>query len=61
MGPGQRTIAVPIQRHLRTIILLLGSNNPNRLPKLMTAGTSVTATATATAMPIAAGIPMVWK
>ena len=57
MGAGHRTIAVPTRRHPRTLIFRLGSNRPKRLPTARTAGTSVSATATATNMPTAQGTP----
>ena len=61
MGAGQRTTAVPTRRHPRTDIVRLGSRRPKRLATVRTAGTSVSATATATSMPTAHGAPMVWK
>ena len=61
---GQRASARPPCRPAaipRTLIFRLGSNSPNRLPTAITAGTSVSATATATIMPTAQGMPRVWK
>ncbi len=46
-------------RHRRVVSFRLGSNSPKRLPTAMTAGTSVTATNTAAAMPTAVGTPRV--
>ncbi|SHT46000.1 Uncharacterised protein [Mycobacteroides abscessus subsp. abscessus] len=57
MGPGHRTIAVPTRRHRRVVTCRFGSNSPKRLPAAMQAGTKVSATATATKMPTAPGIP----
>ena len=61
IGAGQRTTAVPTRRQPRTLCSRLGSNRPNPLPTAMTAGIRVSATATATSMPIAQGAPTVWK
>ena len=60
-GPGQRTSMVPILRQNRIRIGRLGSNSPNRLAMVITAGPRVNATATATTMPTAQGTPSVWK
>ena len=40
-----------------SVICRFGSNSPKRLPRAMTAGTSVRATATATKIPTAPGMP----
>ncbi|GFG66397.1 hypothetical protein MKUB_38870 [Mycobacterium kubicae] len=61
IGPGQRTIAVPTRRHPRVRILRLGSNSLKKLPTVRTAGPKVSAAATATSIPTAQGIPIVWK
>jgi hypothetical protein len=61
MGAGQRTIAVPTRRHLRTPIVPLGSNTLKRLPTARNAGTNVSATETATSIPTAHGTPRVWN
>ena len=61
MGPGHRTTAVPIRRQPRVRILRLGSRPPRRLATVMTAGPRVSAAATMTTMPIAIGMPSVWK
>ena len=61
MGPGHRTTAVPIRRQPRVCIVRFGSNRPNRLQMVSTAGARVSAAATATSMPIASGMPSVWK
>ena len=61
MGSGQRTTAVPTRRQPRTLSNRLGSNTPKRLPTVNTAGPNVSATATATSIPTAHGMPMVWK
>ena len=59
MGSGQRTTMVPTRRQPRTLISRLGSNRPNRLPTVRTAGPSVIATATAASIPTAQGMPKV--
>jgi hypothetical protein len=61
IGPGHRTIAVPIRRQPRLAVLRLGSSSPKRLPMTSTAGASVSDAASATSTPIAAGIPRLWK
>ena len=61
MGPGQRTIAVPTRRQPRALTARLGSNRPNRLATQSTAGPIVSAAASVTSTPRAAGIPRVWK
>ena len=61
MGPGQRTMAVPTRRQPRTENLRFGSNRPNRLPAVSTAGTRVSATATATSTPTEQGMARVLK
>jgi hypothetical protein len=61
IGPGHRTIAVPIRRQPRLAVLRLGSSSPKRLPITSTAGASVNEAISATNTPIAAGIPRLWK
>ncbi|SGO61970.1 Uncharacterised protein [Mycobacterium tuberculosis] len=57
MGPGQRTMAVPMRRHPLVLILRLGSKQPKRLPKMSTDGARLSAAANAIITPIEAGIP----
>src|ERR1700677_3178255 len=61
MGAGQRTTAGPIRRHPRVFISRLGSKSPKWVPRVSTAGARVSAAASETRMPIAAGMPRVWK
>ena len=61
IGPGHRTIAVPIRRHPRVRIARAGSNRPKWRPMLSTAGARVSAASNATDTPIAAGTPRLWK
>ena len=61
MGPGQRTTIVPMRRHARIRMARLGSSSPKRLPRVIIAGPSVSATATPARMPTAHGMPMLWK
>ncbi|SKU31132.1 Uncharacterised protein [Mycobacteroides abscessus subsp. abscessus] len=58
MGPGQRTMAVPMRRHTRVLIARLGSKKPKKLATVSTAGASVSAAATAVSMPTTPGMPM---
>ena len=61
MGPGQRTIEVPMRRQPGLRTLRLGSSRPNRLAITMTAGPRVSAATSVTSTPSAAGTPRVWK
>ncbi|CPX11571.1 Uncharacterised protein [Mycobacteroides abscessus] len=61
IGPGQRTIAVPIRRQPRVRMARLGSIKPKRPAITSTAGARVRAAASVTSTPRAAGTPRVWK
>ena len=61
MGPGQRTMAVPMRRQPRVRIVRLGSNRPKWRPMISTAGPRVSAATTATSTPMPAGMPRLWK
>ena len=61
MGPGQRTMAVPMRRQPRVRIGRAGSNRPKWRPMLSSAGARVSAATSATRTPIAAGMPRLWK
>ena len=61
IGPGQRTVAVPMRRHPRVLIIRLGSSRPNRVPTTTTAGAAVSAPATTTSSPKADGMPSALK
>ena len=61
IGPGQRTIAVPIRRHRCVLIWRLGSSSPKCRPMTSMAGASVRAATTAIRTPDAAGTPRLWK
>ena len=52
IGPGQRTIAVPIRRQPRVRIARFGSNNPIVLPIVMTAGVRVSEATRVTSTPM---------
>ena len=60
-GPGHRTTAVPMRRQVRVRIERRGSSSPNSDATVSTAGASVSAATSATATPMAAGGPMLWK
>ena len=61
IGPGHRTIAVPIRRQPRLAVLRLGSSSPNRPAITITAGASVNEATNETRTPSAAGTPRLWK
>ena len=61
MGPGQRTIAVPIRRHPRVRIARLGSKTPIFDPNVSMAGARVSEAASATRTPRPAGMPRLAK
>ena len=61
MGPGQRTMAVPMRRQPWVRIARLGSNSPMWLPMVMTAGVRVNEPMRVTNTPRPAGIPRLWK
>ena len=61
IAPGHRTTAAPILRQPRSCILRFGSKSPNRLQMVSSAGAMVSAAMTATSMPMASGMPRVWK
>lgn len=61
MGTGQRTTLAPMRRYNSPLVLVLGSNIPNRLPTVRTAGPSVIAAAMVNSIVIATAGPMVWK
>ena len=52
---GQRTVAVPMLRHPRVLIIRLGSSRPKRLPTTRMAGATVRAAATTMIRAIADG------
>ena len=58
MGPGQRTMAVPMRRQPLVRIGRAGSNRPKWRPMLSTAGARVRAATNATRTPVAAGMAM---
>ena len=60
-GPGQRTVAVPMRRHPRVLIIRFGSSRPNRLATATTAGATVSAPAITTSNPNAEGMPRALK
>lgn len=60
-GPGQRTIAVPMRRQPRTLIIRRGSSRPNRVATATMAGVAVSAPAMTTNNPNAEGMPSALK
>ena len=57
IGPGQRATAAPTRRQRRAVLDGLGSSNPRRTARLISAGVSVSAATIVTRIPMAQGIP----
>lgn len=61
IGTGQRTTLAPMRRYNCAFAFAFGSNSPNKLPTVSTAGTRVRAAAMVSTMAMATAGPMVWK